>query len=83
MFMEDNACAYVGKVEVFGYIWDFYSRGGSIILSRNLELNETIVSIEQDSLKAYRQGLIEENKAKKYLVCKNIKCQPRALNINE
>lgn len=83
MFMEDNICGYVGKIKIFGYIWDFENRGGGIELTRKLNKEEKIFSISENPLQAYRQGLIqkEENKAKKYLICKSKFCSPKALLI--
>ena len=82
MFMENNICGYVGKVKVFGYIWDFESRGGGIELTRKIDENQKIFSINENPIKAYRQGKIEGNKAKKYLICIESHCNPRAQEVN-
>ncbi|WP_273214190.1 hypothetical protein [Helicobacter rodentium] len=81
MFMENNICGYVGKVKAFGYIWDFESRGGGIELTRKINENEKIFSINENPIRAYRQGKIEGNKAKKYLICIESRCNPRAEQI--
>lgn len=83
MFMNDNACGYAGKVKIFGYIWNFKSRGGSIELTREITKTEKISSIEQSPIEAYRQGLIENQQAKKYLICESRFCSPRAENEND
>lgn len=82
MFMENNICGYVGKVKAFGYIWDFESRGGGIKLTRKIDENEKIFSINENPIRAYRQGKIENNKAKKYLICVESHCKPRAQEVN-
>lgn len=76
MFMENNICGYVGKVKAFGYIWDFESRGGGMELTRDID--EKIFSIDENPARAYKQGKIEGNKAKKYLICIESHCNPRA-----
>lgn len=81
MFMENNICGYTGKVKVSGYIWDFESRGGGIELTRIIDKNEKILSITENPMQAYRQGKIESNKAKKYLICVESHCNPRAEKI--
>lgn len=80
MFMEDNICGYVGKVRAFGYIWDFESRGGGMELTRNID--KKIISINENPVKAYKQGKIEGNKAKKYFICTESHCKPKAEKIN-
>ncbi|TLD84801.1 hypothetical protein [Helicobacter sp. MIT 05-5294] len=82
MFIEDNICGYTGEVRVFGYIWNFKSRGGSIELTRKTDKKEKIFSINENPVQAYRQGKIEDNEAKKYLVCMGVSCKPRAEQIN-
>lgn len=82
MFMENNICGYTGKVKVSGYIWDFESRGGGIELTRIIDKNEKILSITENPMQAYRQGKIESNKAKKYLICVESHCNPRAQEVN-
>lgn len=76
MFMENNICGYAGKVKAFGYIWDFESRGGGIELKRNID--EKIFSINENPVRVYKQGKIEGNKAKKYLICIESHCNPKA-----
>lgn len=81
MFMENNLCGYVGKIKIFGYTWDFESRGGGIELTRKIDAKEHIFSIDENPLKAYRQGKIEGNKARKCLICTDAQCNPRAEKI--
>ncbi|TLD81345.1 hypothetical protein [Helicobacter trogontum] len=79
MFMENNICGFRGKVKAFGYIWDFEIRGGGMEFTR--KINEKIFSINENPTRAYRQGKIEGSKAKKYFICIESHCNPRAQEI--
>lgn len=81
-FLDDNMCGYKGKVQIFGYTWDFESRGGEIELTRKVGKSEKRWSLEENVLQAYRQGQLEAygkpHTAIKYLVCQALACHPRA-----
>lgn len=83
-FMEDNVCGYKGEVKIFGYVWEFESRGGGIELTRTIDSNENLQSIDENPIISYKQGMIRNNprsgkkEAKKYLICKDKHCHPKA-----
>lgn len=89
LFMEDNVCGYSGKVEIFGYVWEFKSRGGGIELTRTIDSNENLQSVDENPTLSYKQGIIRNNprsgkkEAKKYLICKDEPCHPRAWSDEE
>ena len=88
-FMEDNVCGYNGEVKIFGYVWEFESRGGGIELTRTIDSNENLQSIDENPTISYKQGIIINNprsgkkEAKKYLICKDKPCRPRAWSYKE
>lgn len=73
-----------GEVKIFGYVWEFISRGGGIELTRTIDSDENLQSIDENPIISYKQGMIRNNprsgkkEAKKYLVCKDKPCRPRA-----
>ncbi|MFC3848201.1 hypothetical protein ACFOPX_06660 [Helicobacter baculiformis] len=82
-FADYEACSYKGKVQIFGYTWDFKSREGKIELTRKVGKSEKRWSLEENTLQAYRQGQLDAygwppNTAIKYLVCRALACHPRA-----
>ncbi|MGX3046177.1 hypothetical protein, partial [Helicobacter sp. T3_23-1056] len=83
-FMEDNVCGYSGEVKIFGYVWGFESRSGGIELTRTIDFDENLQSIDGNPTISYKQGMIINNprsgkkEAKKYLICKDKHCHPKA-----